>query len=268
MILIIGVLLLCPGSRIVAEQDRKTPDKATPENIGSAVEIMQKELDIITIHNKGYDKYRKGPVNFSHEKHSRQYGVTCWECHHDYIDGEENAWSPWGTTEKCSKCHDPVEKKDGLITLQTAFHLNCKTCHLEMNVYKDEPMASQTCGKCHVQDVIIENKVYKEDKMGPVAFRHQRHAGRYLNPDGRNIPCEECHHEYIEGENVWREGDTVRNCGTTACHDPLEKKGERQERLRTAYHNNCKVCHRDTAKADGNKNAPYIRCSGCHLAVH
>ena len=265
-ILTCGIFLFYAGSQIRADQTLDTIKNVPVENNTSpATKVLHKDLNIITIHNKGYEKYRKGPVNFYHESHTRQYKVNCWECHHDFVDGEENTWTPWGKTEKCSKCHDPAEKKDGVIKLQTAFHLNCKTCHRKMGIYKGL-RESQTCGKCHVQELIIENDLYQEDKMGPVVFQHQKHVKTYLNLDGENIPCEECHHEYIDGKNTWKEGETVKNCGTSDCHDPLEKDGDKQVKLRTAYHLKCKVCHKDIAKSDNKKDAPYIKCSGCHLS--
>jgi hypothetical protein len=103
--------------------------------------------------------------------------------------------------------------------------------------------------------------------MGPVLFRHQKHVQTYLNLDGNNIRCEECHHEYIKGKNIWKEGDFVKKCGTLDCHDPFEKKGEKQEKLKTAYHYACKLCHKDITKSDDKKDAPYIKCSGCHLST-
>ena len=256
--------MLLLGYQSLADQILDIPaTKSTENKRTSALKDQQKELDIITIFNKKYDKARKGPVNFYHEKHARQYNITCWTCHHDYADGKGNIWSPWGTTEKCSTCHDPVEKKDGLIKLQTAFHLNCIMCHQEIGLYKGmKPW--QTCGKCHVQKLILVNEIYEENEMGPVAFQHEKHVKTYLNPDGNNIPCKECHHEYVNGKNIWKEGDTVRKCGTSGCHDPVENRGEKKVKLRTAYHIECKVCHRDITKS-GKKGAPYIKCSGCHL---
>ena len=250
--------MLLLGYQSPADQTVDIPANTTTENRGlSAGKNHHKELDIITIFDKGYDNARKGPVNFYHERHARQYNINCWACHHDYADGEENTWLPWGTTEKCSECHDPVAKKNDVIKLQTAFHKNCITCHQETGLYKGM-RPSQTCGKCHVQKLIIKYESYQEDKMGPVAFQHEKHVKTYLNLDGNNISCKECHHVYVNGKNIWNEGDTVKKCGAPGCHDPLENRGGKQVKLRTAYHIECKVCHRDITKSGSGTDIPHI----------
>ncbi|MFC1532816.1 cytochrome c3 family protein [Thermodesulfobacteriota bacterium] len=107
------------------------------------------KLDVIVIDNKDYyEKDRKGPVSFPHKKHAREYKLLCWECHHEYEDGK-NIYSPWGATEKCSECHDPEEKQDDVMKLQTAYHLNCKICHKTLAIFGDEPLVYRKCTKCH-----------------------------------------------------------------------------------------------------------------------
>ena len=100
--------------------------------------------------------------------------------------------------------------------------------------------------------------------MKPVPFHHRKHEATYSNPDGTGIPCSECHHVYEDGKNIWTEEDNVMNCGAPGCHDPLETKGEKQYRLRLAYHENCKKCHRAVSEAGISENAPYVKCSSCH----
>lgn len=102
-------------------------------------------------------------------------------------------------------------------------------------------------------EVIIENQGYKSDKKGPVAFSHKKHGEVY------EVACTECHHEYKEGENVWKEGDPVKKCAD--CHSPLQTEGD-VLKLNVAYHNNCKSCHKE-AVAEG-KEAPYKKCTECH----
>ena len=225
---------------------------------------IQEDFHLITIHNEGYDTHRKGPVNFYHWRHLKDYKENCWECHHDYNESKENTWAPWKATLSCDACHDPMEKDGNVVTLQAAFHLQCRTCHEEKDIYKGEVRAYNDCNKCHVQEVIIENAGYEEDLMPPVIFPHRKHEETYVDIDGERIECVKCHHEFVDGKNVLTEWDTIRSCGTTGCHDPLEKIGENQEKLRTAYHDRCKVCHRDVVKAGKSNDAPYIECSGCH----
>ena len=103
--------------------------------------------------------------------------------------------------------------------------------------------------------VVIENKVYKDDKKGSVKLSHKKHSAEY------KVACTECHHEYKDGKNVWKEGDPVKKCA--ACHDPNKKQGK-ADKLKNAYHKNCKNCHKELAKADPSKNLPYKKCKDCH----
>ena len=105
-----------------------------------------------------------------------------------------------------------------------------------------------------VPDVImIENKGYKKDLKGPVKFMHKEHSADY------KIACTECHHEYKDGKNVWKEGDPVKPC--SACHDPNKKQGN-APKLQNAFHTNCKDCHK--AEDKKGKKAPYRKCNDCH----
>ncbi|MFO7738190.1 MAG: cytochrome c3 family protein [Desulfatiglandaceae bacterium] len=108
------------------------------------------DLDIIMIDNEGYKKDRRGPVAFSHKKHAREYKILCWECHHEY-ESDENIWAPWGATKKCSQCHDPLIQEQNEIKLQTAYHLNCKGCHMSLAKADQKAGAFRKCNGCHVK---------------------------------------------------------------------------------------------------------------------
>lgn len=102
-----------------------------------------------------------------------------------------------------------------------------------------------------IPDVItIENK-YKPDKKGPVNFAHKKHSVDY------KVACNECHHVYKAGKNVWKEGDPVPKC--SSCHDPEEKEGN-VEKLQNSFHKNCQGCHKELK----GKEAPYKKCNDCH----
>jgi len=100
-------------------------------------------------------------------------------------------------------------------------------------------------------DILIENEGYKADIKGPVKLSHKKHSTDY------GAVCTDCHHEYDGGKNVWKEGQPVKKC--SACHDPQKTEGNVQK-LQTAYHSNCKDCH----KEHQDKNAPYKKCNDCH----
>ena len=104
-------------------------------------------------------------------------------------------------------------------------------------------------------DVKIENQGYKSDKKGPVNLSHKKHNIDY------KVACTECHHVYEQGKNVWKEGQPVHKC--IECHDPINKK-DNQDKLQNAFHQNCKNCHKELAKADPSKKLPYKKCNDCH----
>jgi hypothetical protein len=100
------------------------------------------------------------------------------------------------------------------------------------------------------EKIVIDNKVYKKDLKGPVNFNHLKHIKDY------KAVCTDCHHEYIDGKNIWKGGDAVKTC--VSCHDP-EKTQEKVLKLQLAFHNNCKDCH----KKSGKDTAP-TKCNDCH----
>lgn len=122
----------------VAEQ---RPDKAGQDNIGQEV------ADLIVIENQGYGSDRKGPVKFSHLKHSREYKASCVKCHHLYQHGK-NIWKEGDHVSKCVVCHDPVEEKEKAVKLQSAFHSNCRDCHT-MASQEGRNAPYNKCSDCH-----------------------------------------------------------------------------------------------------------------------
>lgn len=92
---------------------------------------------------------KRGPVSFSHLKHAGEYEVSCTECHHEYKDGK-NIWTQNDPVKKCGECHDPEEKKDGVMKLQNAFHKNCRDCHKQMAEESTSEIAPyKKCTDCH-----------------------------------------------------------------------------------------------------------------------
>ena len=103
-------------------------------------------------------------------------------------------------------------------------------------------------------EIAIENEGYTADKKGPAPFSHKKHTEEY------QAACTDCHHEYADGENVWKQGDPVKKC--VECHNPVKEEAEGLD-LKKAFHDNCKNCHKQ-AVADGKTNAPDKKCTGCH----
>ena len=98
------------------------------------------------------------------------------------------------------------------------------------------------------EEITIYTKEYRRKLFKPINFNHQEHADDY------GIECNECHHDYKDGKNVWEEGNPVKKC--IVCHNPKKKQG-RVHRLAPAYHFNCKKCHKEN-------NAGPVKCEECH----
>jgi len=119
--------------------------------------------------------------------------------------------------------------------------------------------ADSTCP----DEVTIESKLWKKDKYGPAKLSHKKHAVDY------KIACKDCHHVYKDGKNVWKEGDKVQKCDE--CHTCVKtgkalKEAPAEEKklsLYTAFHDNCKGCHKKYNKEHETKAAP-TKCSSCH----
>ena len=80
------IFLLSAGSLIVSNSSTiYADDEKESEEMSQKIE----DLEIITIENMGYKKDRKGPAEFEHVKHSREYKISCWECHHEYKDDQD-----------------------------------------------------------------------------------------------------------------------------------------------------------------------------------
>ena len=102
----------------------------------------------IVINDPVYEgNHKKGPVTFTHAKHSKEHGLKCEECHHKY-EGDKNVWKEGDPVEKCSACH-PVDKNDGKklkMASGTVFHKQCRDCHKEL---KKGPY--KKCDECHAE---------------------------------------------------------------------------------------------------------------------
>jgi Ni/Co efflux regulator RcnB len=114
------------------------------------------------------------------------------------------------------------------------------------------------------EKMVIKSELWKEHTKAGVEFSHKKHAEDY------NIKCNECHHVYKDGKNVWKEGDEVQKC--MACHTEPTIQGEKrlpeaQQKLnlKLAFHNNCTGCHRDLKRKDREKYADIpTTCLNCH----
>ena len=105
------------------------------------------------------------------------------------------------------------------------------------------------------EEITIDNEDYRQNRKGVVTFSHLAHAEDY------EVACNECHHDYEDGKNVWEEGDPVNKC--SECHDPVVSDGN-LKKLMLAYHTNCVGCHKKLVKEGTSEEAPYKKCYECH----
>ncbi len=113
----------------------------------------------IVIHSPLWPKKLYGDPKLSHQKHTTEYNIKCVDCHHVYENGK-NVWQEGQDVQKCESCHTclktaralkkatPEEKK---LSLQKAFHDNCKGCHkgLAKKPGTTKSTAPVKCLECH-----------------------------------------------------------------------------------------------------------------------
>ncbi|MCF6247884.1 MAG: cytochrome c family protein [Desulfobacula sp.] len=94
----------------------------------------------------GFENTRRPGAVFDHDLHNENAQLDdCATCHHLYengaiIDDESSEDS------SCSECHLLSSNQDNKITLQVAFHRQCKECHYE------EKKGPVFCGECHIKE--------------------------------------------------------------------------------------------------------------------
>jgi hypothetical protein len=123
--------------------------------------------DVIKMENPAYE-HTKGIVEFSHTKHSTEYGAACGDCHHD-DKGQPLDLKEGDDVQKCIECHTkPGEvpkdvkkewrakkikraekKKLELEYHAEALHANCIDCHKKWNKENKSKAAPASCSKCH-----------------------------------------------------------------------------------------------------------------------
>jgi hypothetical protein len=101
-----------------------------------------------------------------------------------------------------------------------------------------------------VSDVIkIYEPLFGKHTKVAVEFTHKKHSVDH------KVKCTECHHDYKNGKNVWKEGDKVAKCAS--CHKDPKKNDGKVLSLRNAFHKNCQSCHKEAKKGP-------TKCNECH----
>lgn len=105
-------------------------------------------------------------------------------------------------------------------------------------------------------NIILDQEMCGKNLRRPVEFSHLGHAEDY------ELSCKECHHDYMDDENIWEEGDWVNKC--IECHDPCDSDGN-VKKLKVAFHKNCIGCHKKIKSEWGSTDAPFRACKDCHV---
>ena len=103
-------------------------------------------------HTEIFNKLRRAPVTFNHEKHVTALEAEgCGACHHSrdpntgqriYLPDEE---------EGCAQCH-AATFQDNTPALREAYHGSCTACHRQMSKITQPAKGPTTCGECHKAD--------------------------------------------------------------------------------------------------------------------
>jgi hypothetical protein len=148
-----------PGNQAPAP-DKGAPSgesEITKKGVQPAAETTDYPAEIV-LASPLWKKHTKEPVNLTHKKHIKDYGVSCIECHHVFKEGK-NIWKPGMPVNKCHECHDEptIKGEKGLPpgskmrNLKLAFHKNCQGCHRNLKAENQDSKAPTTCSKCHVK---------------------------------------------------------------------------------------------------------------------
>ncbi len=101
--------------------------------------------EIVRLDPSAFENPRRPGAAFDHDDHNETAGIdTCSQCHHIYEDGlkiEDES----SEDASCSDCHLLIPDSENTVSLQVAFHKQCKGCHFEV---KKGPVL---CGECHIK---------------------------------------------------------------------------------------------------------------------
>ncbi|MFV0422158.1 sulfate respiration complex hexadecaheme cytochrome HmcA [Oleidesulfovibrio sp.] len=192
------------------------------------------------------------PASFRHDKHTAALkDKDCATCHKT-VDGKMSL--------KFQRTEDQSADQ-----LKTVYHENCIGCHTEMvNAGQDSGPIESECRSCHVAKPESDSAWIEIGMDKSLHFRHI--DAKSIKPvAGADVNCGTCHHVYDKAakKTVW-EKDKEDSC--RACHksEPVTADGVTISTFADASHQQCVVCHMDTAKA-GADSGP-VNCAGCHTA--
>ena len=111
---------------------------------------------------------------FDHEKHSKDLGLACSDCHHEYEEG--SGVKP----QLCSDCHEPGGHDDAMLNRRQAFHKQCIGCHEEIGITPGK----KDCAGCHAPRK-------RADAFHGQCIKCHEDVG--AGPAGGDADCKKCH---------------------------------------------------------------------------
>lgn len=104
-------------------------------------------------------------------------------------------------------------------------------------------------------DMVLQAEKDKAKKPKPAVFPHQQHQ--------ESFACAECHHSGKDGKQVaYTEGMEIQECET--CHFTGSGMPKKLDTFKDAAHENCRSCHKATAKEKPELAEKFKGCMPCH----
>lgn len=111
----------------------------------TAVVAFSNTDELERLDTSAFEKPHRPGAVFVHDDHNEMAEIEdCEVCHHVYegktlVEGESSEDS------LCSECHSLKATDDNSVSLEVAFHKQCKNCHVQEN------KGPLLCGECHIK---------------------------------------------------------------------------------------------------------------------
>lgn len=232
-ICLILIFLLIAGSFIVSNSPIYADDEKESEVIVTVQsaddEVMTeemaqkiKDLEVITIDNKGYKKDRKGPAKFEHVKHAREYKISCWECHHEYKEDQQSE-QPVAMVEEQVEGANPTEE---MVEVEDVVKVEDIADAEDAEYTEDAEDAAQ-----------VEEEQTEKDLKSEQPLPKELTAQNIWSPWGITKKCSECHDPQVKKKDVIKlQAAYHKNCKN--CHKERRIYGNK-----ILDYRKCTTCH-------------------------
>ena len=99
-----------------------------------------------TMDRSAFESPQRPAAVFAHDEHNEaaELEEDCALCHHVY-DGKTLVPDESSEDSPCSDCHSLNPTSENTVSLMTAYHKRCKSCHF------DAAKGPVLCGECHIR---------------------------------------------------------------------------------------------------------------------